>query len=511
MFAVDLPPSSSERRCQDDAMEPSSCLSTTSSDLLKFAYRRARTITGSSLYSVTGTSVSSSCSETRGCSESLDSDRSTQASLEGISEEEQEDTFFDCVSHATLLLPATASSSSPNSDNEMAIFRNRMCIYADGRPAYVPAGNCIANIPLDYLEYCDNDHRQAQIMWKASQQWRQEQQIHTILQRPNKLFHHVKRYYPSCFHGIDKQGLVLEYMFPGQMNPKALIPNARITDELLDHHHFMQEYISNCLYSDKQSWDLLGLPTKPIEGTCDRLGLTIIVIDVNDAGIDLLNADVFNFLKRIVYSSTQHYPAMVDSCMIINAPFWVAGVFATIKPILPDTLPVEIVSKVNTLAKLREYVNDDQIPIEYGGSSAYPLHHHPLEVRLHEVAKEAETCYNNDETQMNKHDLMERCSTSLSSSSSSSSSFADGCGNRIPFSQNSRNIVDKGGSDVRERFLCCSVPLSNTCQYRRPTFVLDEDFDSDLVLTPRELETNWLYVVQEFLSGLTRGFVGCGH
>lgn len=392
-------------------------------------------------------------------------------------EDEEEDAFFDCLSHAS-------SSSSPandddrEEDHEIALYRDGMCVYADGRPAFVPPGNSISRIAEDYYEYCGaNNHAKAQQMWQASLQWRQEQEIWKIFQRPNKRFHHAKQHYPSCYHGICKEGVVLEYSFPGQMDPNALLPNKDVTKELLDHHMFMQEYISTRLYTDQESWKCLGKKPRRIHDIRDRLDLINIVIDLQGADISLFRADVFSFLKSMIDRSTAHYPAMANACLVINAPFWVSGVFATIKPLLPDTLFVEIVSESNTLSTLRKYVNDDQIPVEYGGSCAYPFHQHPLELRLHKAVQEAAAAA----TAPDIHRLIpEMCSTFGSSGAGSTSSTED---------------LDDDGDDEpsdQERSLCP----------REPNFFVDEAFRGSLDLTPEPPKHFW--------TGLRRGLNGCG-
>lgn len=402
--------------------------------------------------------------------------------------DEEEDTFFDCISHAS------DNDTTEDDEHEIALFRDGMCVYADGRPAFVPPGNCISRIPEDYLDYCGADnHAGALQMWRASQQFRREQEIWKIFRRPDLRFHHAKRYYPSCYHGICKEGVVLEYSFPGRMDPDALLPNQEATKELLNHHVFMQEYVSTRLYTDHKSWQSLGREPRQIHDIRDRLELINIVIDVKGADISLFRADVFSFLKSMIDRSTSHYPAMANACLVINAPFWVSGVFATIKPLLPDSLSVEIVSEANTLATLRKYVDEDQIPVEYGGSCPYPLHQHPLELRLHEVAKEAAAggrVAASHQAPARDRLMPEMCSTFSSSGSGSScctSDFDDDVNdNQLPVKTNS---------------LCSGLPLSNALSSREPTFFVDGDFHGDLDLTPEPPKNFW--------TGLGRGFRGC--
>lgn len=59
------------------------------------------------------------------------------------------------------------------------------------------------------------------------------------------------------------------------------------------------------------------------------------------------------------------------------------------KGILPESVQVDILSSSQYLDALHEYIDDDQIPKEYGGSSPYQLGEHPFEKSLHDLVNEA--------------------------------------------------------------------------------------------------------------------------
>jgi hypothetical protein len=61
----------------------------------------------------------------------------------------------------------------------------------------------------------------------------------------------------------------------------------------------------------------------------------------------------------------------------------------TIKQVIPESVQVDILSSHQYLNALREYIDDDQIPREYGGSSPYKLGEHPFEEQLLKVVEEA--------------------------------------------------------------------------------------------------------------------------
>ena len=74
--------------------------------------------------------------------------------------------------------------------------------------------------------------------------------------------------------------------------------------------------------------------------------------------------------------------------MVVNAPFWLAGAWSGLKGILPDTVQVDLLSESKYPNALKEYIDEDQIPPEYGGTSPYKLGEHPYEMALQELAQD---------------------------------------------------------------------------------------------------------------------------
>lgn len=365
------------------------------SSFLQIAYSKARSMTGVSLTSTDASSIASANVDPM--------EVSLDASSRAVPLEDIEESFYECRSQHGSTSDLAALSTSTIGDHvadeppkqvdhrdEIVTYRNGMCVYADGTPAtQAPPGHCISKVPYEFEEFHDFDLKKAKKMWEAALKWREENEVWKIHRKPNKQFQRSKEYYPSCYHGLDKEGCVVEFSYPGKMQPDKLFPNATALDDMMRHHMFMQEYLFNCLYTDEQSWRQLGrepLEVNPSESTTNGI---VLVVDVTDCGVNLLSGKVFTFMKRMIHNSTSYYPEMLKCVVLINSPFWVAGVFSTIKPLLPDALPVEIVSAKNTYECLRRYCDEDEIPVEYGGNSPYPLHQHPFEKRLHHKAKVA--------------------------------------------------------------------------------------------------------------------------
>jgi hypothetical protein len=59
------------------------------------------------------------------------------------------------------------------------------------------------------------------------------------------------------------------------------------------------------------------------------------------------------------------------------------------KGILPDSVQVDIRSEKNYFDSLSQYIDEDQIPTEYGGKSPFCLGQHPYELGITDFANEA--------------------------------------------------------------------------------------------------------------------------
>jgi CRAL/TRIO domain len=489
----------------------------------KLAYSKARSLTGATSLDSTVDSSSHSSSISDGIdghqAQQFDVTRELQVVLTRssgcvclpLSSPDEEDgcefdgdLFFDCVSQDS------SSSIAPiDPDHETALYVDGMCVYSDGRPAFVPPGTCAAKVPFGVLEYCDFDEADARAMWERTKKWRREEEIWKVHTRPNVCFDHSKRYYPSCYHGFSKDGVVLEYSYPGQMQPKALFPNKSFIDDMLRHHHFMLEYVCNCLYTDVDSWKKVG--RKPMSIDLGRPGVTtrgvVVVIDVKGAGPQLLNTHVFTFIKRMLEVSCGYYPDFADRVLIINSPFWVSGIFATIRPMLPDILPVDIVSEANTLSALRKYVDEDQIPTLYGGSCPYPLHQHPFELRLHECVQEAAS-YGNKPPCWLKPGRMDVDGVGVGVDDTASPTSTSTLATTATFSRASS--VDEHDED---KPACFCLPLCGGQQSRQTTFSMEEGcIHQCLFLTPHQKPSYGVAkVAGDFWGSLLQGFhSSCG-
>jgi len=268
-------------------------------------------------------------------------------------------------------------------ETEVARYVDGKCQYADGSPAFVPSGDCVRTVPENYLTFYNNNYERARRAWYETQLWRREQRVWKIHTQPNTWFLKIKEAYPHFVHGHSKAGFPIIYEQPGRMNLKALFRNGCEIADMVKHYIFFMEYIANhvCICPEIQqlaSENSTGAPNSSSWGT-------MVVMDVKGAGLSHLSGDVVKYLKNAGDINSAHYPNTMKRAFLVNSPFWLAGAWSGLKGILPESVQVDILSESKYLDSLRLYIDNDQIPQEYGGASPYPLGEHPYEVALRKL------------------------------------------------------------------------------------------------------------------------------
>jgi CRAL/TRIO domain len=265
-----------------------------------------------------------------------------------------------------------------NSQTDVSVYRNNKCVYENGSPAFVPVGECESVVPDNFVR-CWGD-RKATKMWHEMQQWRKRSDIWRLHTGPHRLFPKVKDAYSQHFHGFSKKGLPMLYEKPGKMKLKELFQSGVTVEEMTRHYFFMMEYISNVLCLKDEI-----LKRRNVDRHRFSNWNFSVVMDVEGISMSMVSKDVIKYMTNTGDVNTRYYPLTTGKVFVVNAPFWLAGVWSGMKSLAPDSLTVEILSKSNSLATLLEYIDEDQIPKEYGGTSPYPTEQHPYELELSEL------------------------------------------------------------------------------------------------------------------------------
>ena len=187
---------------------------------------------------------------------------------------------------------------------------------------------------------------------------------------------------------MSKTGYPIIYEQPGKMNLKQLFRDGCRVSDMVRHYVFFLEYITNRVCDREEVMSRKGANAP--RHSSSTWGI-MVAMDVKGAGLSHLSGDVLTYLKSAGDINNSHYPLSLKRAFVIHSPFWLAGAWKSIKGILPESVHVDILSSHNYLAALREYIDDDQIPPEYGGSSKFKLGEHPFEQELQRLVEEKST------------------------------------------------------------------------------------------------------------------------
>jgi len=186
-------------------------------------------------------------------------------------------------------------------------------------------------IPYRYMEA----HRKPDTARKATiqtLQWRKQEQIDTILSRPNPNYDVAKKILPHYFIGRSTQtGHVVFVQRPGLANLKLAKRNHISLHDMLQQYAYVFEYCWNILH------DYTTRQTDP-----DAIMISIIDLQGLDLSI-LRKRELQTFVKEFVAMIDAHYPTRAHKTYMINAPKWFSGLYKMISPILRETTKEKIV------------------------------------------------------------------------------------------------------------------------------------------------------------------------
>ncbi|CAM9921020.1 unnamed protein product, partial [Phaeothamnion confervicola] len=203
-------------------------------------------------------------------------------------------------------------------------------------------------------------------MWEETMQWRRENNVDSVLREQQPNFNIIKECYPHFLHGRSRTGEIICYENPGKMDFGRLNSLGVGPDKLQRHYCFVNDYI----------WGRLS------PGDNDTL---MTVLDVGGLTLSTLkgNTVMHRYLAATAEVMQKHYPERQSRIMIVNAPWWFASAYRLAASVLTANTTAKLqVSGTNFLPALLQFVDEVQIPREYGGQSPYPLGEAPEEAGI---------------------------------------------------------------------------------------------------------------------------------
>jgi len=313
------------------------------------------------------------------------------------------DIFFDCESHGTsgsvtmgfddvASSPISPGSRAMDNFHNVAKYEDRKCVYEDGTPAPIQANLCAAEVPRAWKHIHSSKAEEA---WETTKRWRIERKLWKIHAMPHSKFPIIKGAYSHFVHGHNKMGYPVLYEKPGVMSLKSRFSDGSITvDDMIHHYTYFMEFLSNTLCTRPEVRKILD--KRPENCSQSHWGF-MVVMDISGFSLGILSGDVLRYLQQAGKVNVGHYPNSTTRVLLVNTPFWISSAFGTIKSILPENTQADILSSSNQLEGMRKFIDDDQIPKEFGGSSQYKLGEHPFEKELQSIVEDGMSNNNNSD------------------------------------------------------------------------------------------------------------------
>ena len=213
---------------------------------------------------------------------------------------------------------------------------------------------------MRYIKACRGDRELALQRLYDTAEWRQMNNVDTILDREMPYFRDLKEHYVHSVIGRSKSGLpvVVEGMggFRQTMvalRGKGIIPYHK--DEVMKQFTYVIEWITRVLEPS-------DFPRGQFIRIYDMKGIRL--SDVGDHEAVQLGKDMMDVLE-------QYYPERMAKAYVVNCPKFFAALWSVVKPLLdPQTAnKITLVSRFkNILPALRNDLDDDVIPKVYGGN-----------------------------------------------------------------------------------------------------------------------------------------------
>jgi hypothetical protein len=225
-------------------------------------------------------------------------------------------------------------------------------------------------VPLRFQRAAKNNVELGRQRYLKTRKWRQEYKMDTILSEPHVYFEFIKQHYPHYFHLFGRNGQPVYYEMPAKTNLQALRQGGVTLDVLLRHYAMVTEF----------TWQYISR---------DDLQQSIYIIDMCGIRPRDFVGECVTFVRKACAICNQHYPERSGCILVIHVPSYFQLIWRVVKTFAdPKTLAkVKILcGKEEILDGLLEFIDFENIPPEYGGSSM-PLGEAPEEKLLWDVMR----------------------------------------------------------------------------------------------------------------------------
>lgn len=162
---------------------------------------------------------------------------------------------------------------------------------------------------------------------------------------------------PWWHQGFDKEGRPVVWKTFGNCDVAKVLEHTTL-DGLLNLHLWQQEYsLRQCALQGAR--------------TGHAVETIVAVFDATDWAMKLATRTAYSFLKGMADLDNVHYPERLGAIVVINAPYMLAFVWKIVSTWLDERTKQKIFikrGKDDYLPVLKQLMDDDQIPQEFGGT-----------------------------------------------------------------------------------------------------------------------------------------------
>jgi hypothetical protein len=169
-------------------------------------------------------------------------------------------------------------------------------------------------------------------------------------------------YFPTWISGFDKQLRPVAYRKFGKFEIWNILKLTTM-NSLIRFHAWETEMTLNRMYKYTKQHNY-------------NIETFLLVIDAAGWNLSLATSDAFTFIKGMAVTDSAHYPERLGTLLVINAPSVLAMSWRIIQefldPVTKEKIQIFSTNRTKWLPVLQQYIDIDQIPIQYGGTLPDP-------------------------------------------------------------------------------------------------------------------------------------------
>lgn len=175
------------------------------------------------------------------------------------------------------------------------------------------------DIDIRYVEGCRGDMVDARRRYVRTMKWRRQNDIDSILIKPQEFFYRMKESYQQAIHKRDKAGHWISIEIAGHLKQsmKDFKDRGVSQEDAVKHHVFQAEFM----------WKISDTREYPD-------GQMLTIVDLNGITLSDISKDVVAFIKKIGAAVGDNNPERLWKVFIVNPPSWFNILWKVISPLI---------------------------------------------------------------------------------------------------------------------------------------------------------------------------------